>query len=884
MKRIISLLLALALVLTCGFGTAVFAAEDESESGSGAEVVAQLSDEATAAKRLLEATGAQLPTAGSDGKISRGAFLVSLISALKYDIRYDEESPFADIESDTAQSSAANYAVRLGIISGGTEFEPDRNITYAESIKMIVTSLGYGEEALAKGGYPGGYLRTATTRKIDRYLSYSSDDMLTEEDFYLLMRNFLEVPARIADNVVLRGSGSSYKSDLCLLEFLYDWTEFDGVITGDENTFLYDSNGTVRSGSIQIDDTVYVCDEDYILGSSVTGWSEKVNSTETVVFMELSSRNDIVEISASDFSGISSSTVTSTDDNAKKHNYALSGLHSVIYNGKFYGGSLGANFTVDVGGVTLVDNNSDGRYEVVIIRDGGIMNITNVNDYAEKIYDSVSGDSLDISADVTNRVYSGGALSSAAVLRSGDVVEYYKSKDGKFNEIRILKDSVTGTLNGYSETEVEIDGKAFEYTKYFETYHRPEYLLGKENTFILTESGDIAAVANSGAAWATLAYVSGYQKLSPLDEKMDIRLFNEYGEYLELATADKVKYNGNSNLSASELFDTMSAAGEQVITYKLDAEGKICFINTENSLGVYDPTTDSPDELKRYNFDNYDSDTASKVIYKSFGLFIPYFTIDSATKIISVSDPDYVDNDKERFSIGSTTTWNNDATFVRSSLLAYNVEACGRANILVVCSGSGGSSVGNASAHGVVESIRKAIDNKGSVAHKITVCAGNQYKEFFVSNTNSTVRDKVIDSNGKYLIDCGDVIRYTADPKAELTDIALDFDYSEGDVVHAVTRENHEINYYYGTVNATSGSSVNLLLLDSSNTNAVGGGDHSITLVNKRAYVWLVDTERKKVTAVSPSSVISAELDSANPDKMLLKTRYAEVTEVVIYR
>ncbi len=321
----------------------------------------------------------------------------------------------------------------------------------------------------------------------------------------------------------------------------------------------------------------------------------------------------------------------------------------------------------------------------------------------------------------------------------------------------------------------------------------------------------------------------------------------------------------------------------QVIMYKVNKDGAINSINTENGLGVYEPSVDSADQLKRYNFDNYDSDSASKVIYKTFGLFIPFFTIDASTKIILVGSSEYAKTDQERFSIGSTTSWGNDATFVRSNLLAYNVEACGRANILVCKTGSTGGSVGNNSSHGVIESIRWAVDNQEETAYQITLCAGNQYKKFYVP-MDSSLLSKVVDNNGKYLLECGDVVRYTADQRDELTDLTVDFDYDKEDVLHAVTRENHEINYYYGSVNAISGSSVSLLLLDSSNTNAAGGGDHSVTLVNKRSYVWLVDTKKKTVTAVSPTSVISSEMDSTKPDKMLLKTRYAEVTEAVIYR
>ena len=44
---------------------------------------------------------------------------------------------------------------------GNSQFDPDAGVTYAEAIKMIIVALGYEEQALAKGGYPDGYVAVA---------------------------------------------------------------------------------------------------------------------------------------------------------------------------------------------------------------------------------------------------------------------------------------------------------------------------------------------------------------------------------------------------------------------------------------------------------------------------------------------------------------------------------------------------------------------------------------------------------------------------------------------------------------------------------------------------------------------------------------------------
>lgn len=870
MRRILYFVLILAMISFNITGTAFASAQTDAEK-------------AEAAERLYAAAGALVPSASADGTISREAFLLSLISALRIDAEIrNEPRLFADVDPDSTLGSAVRYAVALGIVAPGEYFYPERSVTYAECFKMLVTALGFGDEAQLRGGYPSGYLVIASLEKLNNDLAYAPDAALVKENFYILMRNFLEAPTRNMDSIVV-GNGeisTKYEKGQCILELVYDWTPFDGIVNGNENTYLYDNSLSTAEDSILIGDKLYKCSGDFILGMRVTGYSAEIDSKDTVVFSEVSRKNTVITIAAKDFLEITDKAVTAENENGRKRSYNLAGLHSVIYNGKFFSGAFADGFEIDTGSVTLIDNDSNSSYDVVYIRDGGIMKIGSVNDYTEKIYDAVSGESIDFSGNYTTKVYQNGAASSVAALKAGDVIEYYRSKDNEFTEMWVLSNTVSGILQTCTEDEALINDVTYGTAKYFRTFDQPSSLLGRENTYVLTESGDVATVAAVGASRAILAYAVRYN-LSELSDAVEIRLYNEFGEYLLVQTADEVRYN-REKLTYNEVYARLAAVGEQAIMYRLNSEGEISVINTENSIGIYNPSQDSAENLKRYNFENYSSTSASKITYKSFGLFVPFFSLDASTKIILVDDPEYTSGE-ERFSIGTTASWSNDSTFVRSSLLAYNVESSGRANILICKSGGSGNAVGSSSPSGVVDSVRAALDTQEETAYQITLCAGNQYKVFYVP-MDSELKSIVADNNGNILLERGDFVRYTVNQRDEFTDLVVDFDFGKQDITHAVTRENHELNYYYGTVNAFSNSSVSLTLLESSNTNAVTGAGYSVSLIMNRPYVWLVDTQNKTVTAVSPSSIVSSELDALNPDKILLKTRYAEVTEAVIYR
>ena len=73
---------------------------------------------------------------------------------------------FYDVKGNFAESSI-NALCKMGIINGNNGyFEPDANIQYIHAVKMLVCALGYDIIAQENGGYPYGYLMTATNLKL----------------------------------------------------------------------------------------------------------------------------------------------------------------------------------------------------------------------------------------------------------------------------------------------------------------------------------------------------------------------------------------------------------------------------------------------------------------------------------------------------------------------------------------------------------------------------------------------------------------------------------------------------------------------------------------------------------------------------------------------
>ena len=842
-----------------------------------------------AAKALYAATGALAPAGSGDKAITRGEFITSVISSLKIDLTKENVRQFyMDVSANTSTGKALEYALALDLASPSENFYPDNSITYKEAAKILVTALGYGEEAVRKGGYPSGYMLLAAREGLAKHVSLSADSTITAADFYIIMRSFLEADLRLTERFTLEGGRlvGEYSDGGNVLEQLYGWESFTGIINGDEKTALFDNTLAYKNGLL-IGDRFYECGKEYTLGTKVTGYSSDESGNDAVVFMEESKSNEKIFIPAADLTDISKNEVRCTDENGNEKTYSLEGLHSVIYNGKAcFDDISGIYGSMKTGSVTLVDNDSDGAYEVVLVMDGGIMSVGNVNDNKKCIYDTISGKSIDFSDGTIIRAYQNGARAYINSIKKGSVVEYYQSADKKYTEIYILTDALTGVVTGKGDDCIYVDDKEYKFSDYFKSYNLKSINTGDENSFILAADGSIACVSEFKEATAILAYMSGIDMAEKLGRTMKIRLYNEAGEFLTLETADTVRINGERAKTIKEAYNSLSATGEQPIKYSLNASGKISNIYTENSYGEYDPAVDSVNGLKRYNFKQYNTDT--KIYYKRTGYFIPHFTIDTETKIIVVDDAAAARTEKERFSIGSLTTWINDAFIESNRLLVYNVSEAGAAPILFYKKNSINEAVSlNSTKFGFIAKVTDSLDLSGDKAYKITLCNNNTYSSFYVP-TDSTLAGKFTDkTTGEFTLGIGDHIRYIEGNNSRLEAIALDYDYDPNPdpvkkplMVLTAARENYPVNFYYGTIRAFTSSSMSIDLIDSS----TGEKGYPVAFIFKKAYVWIFNTKTQTIETARPDTMVSAKQSAADADKIVVRALAGEVKDVMIIR
>ena len=106
---------------------------------------------------------------------------------------------FSDVASSHWAFGYINALAATKIVAGNDDgsFSPDREATYAETVKMLVAAMGYEPRAKSLGGYPYGYIETAKKLALTKDIDNALDLPLPRYTVITMMYNALDVPFMI---------------------------------------------------------------------------------------------------------------------------------------------------------------------------------------------------------------------------------------------------------------------------------------------------------------------------------------------------------------------------------------------------------------------------------------------------------------------------------------------------------------------------------------------------------------------------------------------------------------------------------------------------------------------------------------------------------------
>jgi len=195
MKRIVSLVLAISMVLSM-FVTSLAATRTFDDVVD--------TDYAGSVEALVELgviDGLPDGTFGPQKEVTRAQLAKMLVICLGLGDSAESlagKTVFTDVTDSHWASGYINAAVQSKVIAGypdGT-FKPEKNVSYAEAVTMVIRALGYGNVVEKEGTWPTSYMLKAIELKLldDMVNSPKSSEAATRGNTAILLWNMLRTP------------------------------------------------------------------------------------------------------------------------------------------------------------------------------------------------------------------------------------------------------------------------------------------------------------------------------------------------------------------------------------------------------------------------------------------------------------------------------------------------------------------------------------------------------------------------------------------------------------------------------------------------------------------------------------------------------------------
>ncbi len=515
--------------------------------------------------------------------------------------------PFVDVNAATPHKDAIAYLCGIGVISGadGGRFEPDRAISGAEALKLALGILGYDDYAVRKyGGFPVGHINLARQIKLTKGIKTENYNApLNAENAAALLYN-CGITCVVEGKVYGSDGTVKYETseDRYLLSVYCDIYFGEGVMK---------DNGIVSLlGRESSENTVVIGDKSYrtdgadysgFLGQSLKFFYSSSDGIDTLLWawtdpdrnktLTLGSRELETDDSAYSLTGIVYWKGTSRQT-AKVSKYA-----DFVYNNMLCNDCGVDRIKPVMGEITLVDNNSDGEYDLVMVTEFKNMFVDAVSADKEFIIGKY-GDTL-VFDDYENVViFKDGSRAELRDVPNNCILSLVESPDKKYMYIYVNGGGKDERLETVSERNSDTY-YTFESGKYIVAeslkkliadggWYIPEITAGNIYTYYLDMAGDVAAIESSTEGRMQYVYLLEGALNDDVFASADsakFKLVLKDGTNICAVTASKVRINDGINdetgKTGRDLLEKVrptptSKVEKQVMKVAFNKDGEIC--------------------------------------------------------------------------------------------------------------------------------------------------------------------------------------------------------------------------------------------------------------------------------------------------------------------
>lgn len=513
---------------------------------------------------------------------TRAGFVKHMLRLINFETveNKNEESVFTDVKSDV---SALNHAYVLGLINGdnGTVFRPDDVIKSGEAAVIMVKALGYGVLMNSDDDY---YLQASKLELFDKAGVGTKDAELCYEQIVLMMYNFLE------SEVLGNNLNDKYFKDEKAMTYFLDIYKEKGVVQADENTSVV-KGSNAGSGQVMIEGSIYEAGKVNVseyLGMSVEFYYQDTGDEDVCLYAE-AYRNEILTIDSGDILSVSADFKIMYDVGERTKTIDLNNSEdiSIVYNGKRCINLGYEELKIECGSLKFIDNNNDGKYDVLFVDSYETYIVKGVNTENNTIVDYVSLKMIDFEEFYKCVMAEDGSEFDISTLSEYDVLNVAASKDSEYAKVIIISDKVNGEVKSIGDDEIKVGDFVYVLSDFWKNRagnNGFEIKLDSENKLLLNCKGEICynIMSLSSSRYGVICRVS----YDDIEDCIYAKLFDREEEMLYLEGAEKIKIDGTTYkydkryLKMSDIMTNNAYYGVVPVVYSLDGEGKLSSIIT----------------------------------------------------------------------------------------------------------------------------------------------------------------------------------------------------------------------------------------------------------------------------------------------------------------
>lgn len=836
---------------------------------------------------------------GEKTLVKRGEFALYIVRLIGCEaaLSRPSDSYFEDVDTSTPEGAAVEYLAGIGIIAkSGREYNPNDEVTYAEAIRLTLNALNYETIAKSNGGYPGGYIKTATDCGLNKGLALFTNSVLTRADAATLLYNALFAYPMESDGHSLSESTKTQ------LEKLWKVSEVTGIVTGYEKTVLADGR-SLPENCVEIDGKVYdagTTDISNYVGYNVRAYYDRDNTI--VAFAQKSNTNTVTTFDINDIE-VKDDKV-SYYENGRKKNFKVSRSAAVILNGRYYSNytTLEEAFDIPEGEVTFIANNSSNTANVIKIRSFKHLLIERVDKRSGRLYlkngspdggDTGLNDVISVLPDENDvAVYIDDKKAAFDDILENDAITMEQSLDGEQITLYVSRNTIDGQITGSSDDIIKINGEDYEVSPYSTAI----YAMGTNATFALTTNGKLLGIVGKArTSENNYAYVlQAYAETGP--GKAYVELYTVNGEVVTYECAKKVYVNGESK--GIREIPTSVAKGE-IVTVTTNSAGQVTKINRPYDASSLVDYVNETEFIKNWN--------KSSVRYTDGIMGMSLVTDDT----VIFSMPRFDRKDESDYSILSMSDLKN-RTY--SDVTCYDVDRQGRIGALLIVEDIS-ETVSMGSDLFFVKKVFRAVNDDNEIVWRVEGFENGEEKTLTVPfDTHSvTYEDGWMNRVGNEDFDtgcgnfhAGDAIQYSLDNNGEVgayrlvynNDLTIfdtsgelrdDLDesrFEDWSGTGSVTKQDFYDDLYisFGTVKARYMDYMLNLGLPESDVLGYGSGKSKIQIIDyyrpinlKNAPVYVYNLGRRKLELGDISDISKDDYVFVRSKKM------GELNEVMVY-